>query len=290
MKQLSSLILKTLESQNKDWVPKSHYPSSAGFKYSDGTVIGPDMLSQFYKWTGAKPSNPPDGPSIMRMKLGDGSHGVLGNVLQKAGINVLAETSFKKNIDGLSHPVSGRTDFLAEFTTSELEVIEAKSSQDSQMFGKIGNGWTIRDTGPKPDHILQVICYLNCIPGIKRGRFLYIARDTGRMLEFVMERTGDDSYSIDGRTIPEISWAGIVARWVELENIVKSGVAPAPDYQAWINTNSGEVMEKKTIKGEEYKTPWRVTYDSYRDLIWKDPKNFQFSFNAKPPLGVSVER
>lgn len=278
--QLSNLILKTLETQNKDWAPKSHYPSSAGFKYSDGTVIGPDILSSFYKWTGVKPSNPSDGPSLMRMKLGDATHGVLGNILSKAGKNVLIETSFKKNVDGLLNPVSGRTDFLLELTPSELEVVEAKSSQDAQMFGKIGNGWTIRDTGPKPDHLLQGICYLKCIPGLKRCRFIYVARDTGRMLEFVMELSGEDSYIVDGRIIPELSWAGIVARWAELERIVKLGVPPAPDYRAWINEKTGDVMDTKQIDGEKFRTPWRVTYDSYRDAIWRNPENFKFSMNA----------
>lgn len=290
MNQLSNLILKTLESQNKDWVPKSHYPSSAGFKYADGAVVGPDILSQFLRWTGVKPSNPPDGPSIMKMRLGDATHKALADILAKAGINVLTETSFKRNVEGLVYPVSGRTDFLAEITAGELEVVEAKSSQDAQMFGKIGNGWTIRDTGPKPDHILQVICYLNCIPGLKRARILYVARDTGRMLEFIMERTGIDSYSVDGKTVPELSWAGIVARWSELENIVKLGIPPEPDYQAWINTKTGEVMDTKQIAGEKYKTHWRCTCDSYRDFIWRNPENFKYSFNANPPHGVSIER
>ena len=138
---------------------------------------------------------------------------------------------------------------------------------------------TIKDTGPKADHILQVISYLNAIPGVKRGRFLYVARDTGRMLEFVIEKSGD-TYAVDGVQVPELSWAGIIARWARLESILASGIAPAPDYKAWINEKTGEVMGVKTIKGEIYKTPWRVMYDDYRDLIWKDQKNFQYSFNA----------
>lgn len=286
MKQISKLILDTLEKTQKDWQPRAHYPSSAGFRYSDGSVVGPDMLSSFYKWTGIKPSNPADGPGIMKMKLGNATHDTIAKILAESGTKVLAETSFKVAVPGLLHPVSGRSDFLTAIEPGELEVVEAKSSQDAQMFGKIGNGWTIRDTGPKEDHVLQVICYLNCIPGLRRGRFLYVARDTGRMLEFVIERDGEDSYSIDGRKVPELSWKGIVARWAELESIVKSGVAPAPDYQAWLN-DKGEVMDVKQIAGEKYKTPWRVSYDPYKDLIWKNPDNRKYSFNEKPPAGVS---
>src|SRR6266571_3671099 len=131
MKQISKLILDTLESTAKEWVPRSHYPSSAGFKFSDGHVIGPDILSQFYKWTGVKPSNPPDSASIMKMRLGDGTHQVLAGILAKSGIKVLSETSFKNKVPGLEHDVSGRTDFLLALSQGELEVVEAKSSQDA---------------------------------------------------------------------------------------------------------------------------------------------------------------
>jgi hypothetical protein len=289
MTNVSDLILDTLVKTSKDWQPRSHYPSSAGFVYSDGTVIGPDILSSFYKWTGVKPSNPADGPGILKMRLGDATHRALADALAKSGVRVLSETSFKVKPEGLEHEVSGRSDFLIELSGHDLEVVEAKSSQDSMMFGKVGNGWTIRDAGPKADHILQVICYLNCIPGLKRGRFLYVARDTGRMLEFIMERTGQDTYSIDGRPVRELSWSGIISRWAEVERVVKSGIAPAPDYHAWLNKD-GEVMTKKTIKGEDFKTPWRVMYDGYRDLIWKNPENYKYSYNAIGAPGSSNDR
>lgn len=289
MNEVRDLILKTLVETNKEWTPTRHYPSSAGFKYSDGRIIGPDLLSQYLKWTGVKPSNPSDGEGLIKMKLGNGAHGVLAETLAQAGVKVLSETPFRVKPLGLDHEVSGRSDFLIELNNNELEVIEAKSSQDAMMFGTKYYGGLIKE-GPKEDHKLQVICYLNCIPGLKRGRFLYIARDTGRMLEYIMDRDGVDSYAIDGVHVPELSWAGIVARWVELERIVKSGIAPAPEYQAWINDKTGEVMAKKTINGNDYKTHWRVLYDGYKDRIWKDPSNYQYSFNAKPPAGVQYAR
>src|SRR5271169_4583959 len=112
LNEVRDLILKTLEETNKEWTPIRHYPSSAGFKYSDGRVIGPDILSQFFKWTGVKPSNPADGPGIMKMKLGNGAHDTLASVLQVAGVKVLTETPFRVKPAGLEHEVSGRSDFL----------------------------------------------------------------------------------------------------------------------------------------------------------------------------------
>lgn len=286
--KLSALILDTLVAQNKDWTPKAHYPSSASFQHPSGEVVGPDMLSQYLKWTGVKPTNPPDGPAILKMKLGNGTHETLAKILSHSGVKCMSETSFRVKVSGLQYEVSGRTDFLIEDSDGNLEVDEAKSSSDSAMFGKEwGEGkFSINDLGPKDDHKLQVICYLNCIPGLKRGRFLYIARDTGRMLEYVMEKLPNDHYAIDGVGVHGLSWAGIVDRWAKLEAAVKSGVAPAPDYRAWINEKSGEVMKVKQIDGVKYKTHWRVLYDNYRDAIWRDPKNFKYSLNATGVVGA----
>lgn len=279
MSSLIPLIHKTLEDTNKDFVPQAHYPSSAGFRYSDGSLVGPDILSQYLKFKGIRPSNPPDGPSLMRMKIGDGAHEAVAKVLAKAGIKSVSEVAFKCPIPGLRLPISGRVDSLAELKDGELEVIEVKSAQESGMFGK---GWGIRDKGPKEDHILQVICYLNNVPGVKRGRFLYVARDTGSMLEFVIEKSGD-SYSINGKPVRELSWSGIVKRWGEIEAAVDLNQPPPPDYRAWLNKN-GDIMSVKTIKGLSYKTPWRIEYDSYRDYVWKNPDNFKYSENAKHGL------
>lgn len=283
MKEITSLIYKTLENSNRDWVPKSHYPSSAGFKYKDGTVVGPDILSSFLKWTGVKPSNPPDGPAIMRMRLGDGTHEQIAKLLGNSGIKVMSEVAFKTAVPGLRHQVSGRVDGLLELRPSQLEVLEVKSANEQAMFGK---GWGIESNGPKEDHLLQVICYLNNVPGVQRGRILYMSRDTGSMLEYVVEKSGD-SYAVDGRAVPELSWSGIVSRWAEIEAAVASGVAPAPDYRAWINEDTGNVMNVKQINGVKHKTHWRVLYDNYRDYTWKNPDNFKYSFNATGvPSGV----
>lgn len=273
MSQLARLIYKTLEETNREFVPKAHYPSSAGFKYADGSVVGPDILSQYLKHTGVKPSNPPDGPAIMRMRLGDGTHTSIATTLAKANVKVMSEVAFKNAVPGLKLPVSGRVDNLIELD-GDLEVVEVKSTQSNAMFGK---GWGLQENGPKEDHILQVICYLQSIPGLKRGRFLYVARDTGQMLEFTMTKIGD-SYFINGKPVKELSWAGIVARWSNLEAVVASGVAPEPEYRPWLNKD-GEIMAFKTIKGEKFKTPWRVEYDAYRDFIWKNAANFKYTEN-----------
>lgn len=274
MGSLTRLIYKTLEDTNREFVPQAHYPSSASFKYSDGTVIGPDILSQYLKHTGVKPSNPPDGPALLRMRMGDAAHVAIADALGKANVKACPESRFKMSVPGLRLPVSGRVDNLIELG-GELEVVEVKSSQDNAMFGK---GWGIADKGPKEDHILQVIAYLNCVPGLKRARFIYVARDNGGMLEFIVDRSGD-SYSVNGKPVRELSWAGMVSRWAMLESLVAAKTAPEPDYRPWLNKD-GKIMSVKTIKGVSYKTPWRVSYDAYRDYVWGNPENFKYSENA----------
>lgn len=279
MKRIKTLVYDTLEKDNKSYVPTAHYPSSASFKFSSGELVGPDMLDQYLKWTGVTPSNPSDSPSLLRMKLGDGVHGVLAKIFSKCGLKVLTETAGRVQIEGLKYPISYRTDQLIEMD-GELIVLEVKSSTEQQMFGK---GWGIQDKGPKMDHILQVICYLQLVPMVKAAKLLYIARDTGRMIEYDITNH-ERGYAVDGKLIPELSWQGIIDRWVRLEKIVADKMQPEPEYKVWINEKTGEVMDKKTIKGEFFKSDWRALYSPYLDLVWKNPDNFKYTYNAQHVL------
>lgn len=278
MKNIKSLIYDTLEKDNKDWTPKGHYPSSASFKFDNGDLVGPDLLDGFLKWSGVKPSNPSEASDILRMRLGDGVHSVLAKIFQRCGLKVLNEVSGKVQIEGLKHPISYRTDQLLE-VDGKLIVLEVKSSTEQQMFGR---GWGINDKGPKMDHLLQVFCYLELVPLVNSGRLLYIARDSGKMLEYEIEKWGpNDLYYVNQRAVAEVTWEGILNRWRLLEKALEEKKQPDPEYKAWINDKTGEVMDKKTIKGVAYKTDWRVLYSSYKDLIWKDPKNYKFTYNAQ---------
>lgn len=273
--KLAKLIYETLEKNNKQWTPRNHYPSSASFKYADGTTIGPDILSQYLKWSGVVPSNPPNGKALLKMGLGNSAHNVIADILAKAGIKAKSEVKGESIIPGLKNKISYRVDGLQEFN-EKLEVLEVKSSTDQMMFGA---GWGIEDKGPKREHLLQVICYLNTEPGVKVARLLYVSRDSGELIEYEVERLGD-SYTLDGNPIPELSFAGIVARWALLETHLENKQLPLPDYKVWLN-DSGRVMPVKTINKKQYKSDWQAMYDPYRDLIWTDPKNFQHTYNAK---------
>lgn len=277
MPKLTSLIYDTLEKEEekKRWIPKAHYPSSASFKYSDGTLVGPDLLTSYLKWTGVPPSNPSNGASLLKMRMGDGAHKELATILGKANIKAVPETGAKVPVPGLTYPVSYRTDVLAEID-GKLKIIEVKSSQEQQMFNR---QYGICVKGPKTDHLLQVICYLELVPGADSALLLYIDRGTGGMLEFTVTKGSEGGYLLDGKPIPEIRWSGIIARWVVLEEALVAKVEPESEYHCWLNEKTGEVMAKKTIKGEDYKSDWRCLYNDYKDFIWKNPKNYKQSYN-----------
>lgn len=264
MKTIKNIIYETLEKNNKQWTPANHNPSSASFKYPDGRVVGKDLLSLYLKWKGVPASNPITASALLRMDMGNAAHDTLAKILNKAGIKHISEVAGKAEIPGLKYKVSYRVDGLLELD-GDLEVLEVKSSTDQQMFGK---GWGIEDKGPKEDHCLQVLCYLNLVPGVKRARLLYISRDSGKMIEYV--------YS--DKAIGDLNFAGIVSRWAELESHLISGIEPDPDFKAWLN-DSKEVMDVKQIAGKKYKTAWQVSYDSYKDYIWKNPKNYKHTYN-----------
>jgi hypothetical protein len=303
---LTDLIYRTLENENKfKRQQTAHYPSSASYKFVDGTLVGPDLLMQYLKWKGVPPSNPSDAVGLLKMKLGDGAHKELARILNKAeGIRILTELPAKYLAPGLKKEISLRVDHLIENTLlpatdgSRLFILEVKSSMQQQMFAK---GWGIKTQGPKLDHLLQVICYIEIIPktvpgfsDLRSAKLLYVDRGTGGLLEFNIIKATSGHYSVfdsEGKLLPvlenqrveQISFEGIISRWATLENLLE-GASPIPEYRAWLNESTGEVMDTKTIKGQTYKTPWRVLYSEYKDYIWKNPANYQHSYNALGPV------
>ena len=275
---IKEVIYKTLEQENKSWTPKNHNPSSASFKCSDGKVIGKDLLSLFYKWKGLPATDPPDAKAILKMKAGDANHEMIAKILAKAGIKALAEVGGKVNVPGLKQAIGYRVDGLQELNGDLLEV---KSVGGDQIAGR---GWGIRDCGPKLDHLLQCVCYIELVPGVKRVRLLYISRDDGEMEEFVLEHSGA-KYQIEqllnGKIIyPEITFAGICDRWAQLEGYLASDVEPLPEFRIWVNEN-GSLMKVKQIKGERYKSDFEAIYSSYFTKIYLDPNNFdKVTYNA----------
>lgn len=276
---IKSIIYETLEKENKQFVPQNHNPSSASFKTSTGKIVGKDMLSMYYKWKGVAPSNPSPASSILKMRLGDGVHTVVAGILAKAGIKALAEVGGKFHVATLKRPISYRVDGLHELN-GELEVLEVKSVDEDQI---IGRGWGIREKGPKADHLLQCICYFNVVPGVRRIRLLYIARDSGEMEEFILEKVSADSYAVlQGSKILDcpFSFRGITERWGELERALETNIIPPIEFRVWLNEER-EFMKVKQIKGEKFKSQWEALYSPYADMIYKDPKNYQAAtFNA----------
>ena len=269
--QIKNIIYDTLEKENKQYLPKNHNPSSASFMFANGKVIGKDLLSQYLRWNGIKPTNPPGPGALLRMKLGDGTHNILSQILSKAGIKSMSEVSGVSTIPELTHPIGYRVDDLHEID-GELEVLEIKSGTDQNMFGK---GWGIEDKGPKEEHLLQVICYLNLVPGVKRARLLYISRDSGQMLEYLIKGE-NDVYFIDTEKITELNFAGIISRWSVLESHLNTHILPPPDYKVWLNSD-GKVMSVKQIKGIKYKSDWQALYDPYMSLIYENPQNYKIA-------------
>jgi hypothetical protein len=259
-------IYTVLKDSNKQWIPQNHNPSSASFKYPDGRIVGKDLLSLYYKWKGVPPSNPFSVESLLKFRLGDGAHEVLAKILSKAGIKHISEVAGKAQLPGLQKTISYRVDGLMEID-GNVEVLEVKSTDENQLLGR---GWGIKDKGPKLEHIIQVLCYTNLVAGVKQARLLYIARDTGDMLEYIV-----------GKEYEGVTFSGIVDRWRELERHLENNTVPLPEFKVWLNED-GEIMPVKQIKGQRYKSDWQAMYGDYKDMIYKDPKNYDLvTYNAE---------
>lgn len=283
MLNFPNLIYQTLQDDNLQRKPGGHNPSSASFKYPDGKLIGTDLLTQWLKWREVPYSNAPDGAALFKMRMGDSAHYAISSVLKRnKSLKVLAEqdASFvvgnSKLLPGLTFPITYRLDCLVN-DGNELGIVEVKSTMQQVMYSP---GWGLKFTGPKVEHLLQCISYIELAPMVKYVSLVYVDRGSGGMLQFNIEKKGK-GYTVDGKPVQDITWEGITSRWKELEVYLKSNEQPPIERSVWINDKTGEVMDVKTIGGQKFKSDWEWLYSSYRDYVWKNPTNFQYTFNAK---------
>jgi len=259
-----------------------HNPSSASFKKQDGTVIGSCMRQLWYKATKVKESNATDSASFLKMGFGDAIHDWFMRKLQKSKkITLLPEVGGRVLMDPLTREISFRVDGLATHR-SELGGFELKTTQGMAL------SWMKKaGKGPKEDHLLQILSYFGTNEAIQWYSLVYVARDSAFKMEFHITKE-DDGYYFQSvfpngpkTKIPELSFQGIVSRWVTLESYVKSEIMPPRDYKIVFN-DSGEIVPNRVKKGVRYRSDWRCLYCSFKDLCWSQPdaKKEAYSVNG----------
>jgi hypothetical protein len=226
----------------------SHYPSDAS-----------KCLRQlYYKWTDEKESNPIEAGGYWKMSMGNKIHDLINEFLENAGLEIVNEISVKKEIEGLKYPISGRIDNIFIDEDSTMSGIEIKSTYGAGVRA-------IKNKGLKESDIFQVLIYMS-LSEIKRFYVLYIGRDDGYRVQFVID-IRNDLFCVDGKPII-ITFKDIVFRLKLLELAIERREIPDREFKAAIK--NGEIKDKFQKDKVIYKTDWQCSYCSYKNKCWKD--------------------
>lgn len=259
--------------------PYRHNPSSASLVKSDGKIAGPCLRQLYYKATKAEATKDINIKGYLTMQFGNGIHNVILKLMQKIkSLMTMVEVGSRVVIDPLTREVSFRLDGLTtEKDSGTVGGIEIKTCQGHALTKKV---WGMKHTGPKEDHLLQIICYMNVNPSIKWFSLIYLARDNGYRLEYHITRDGD-TYFLDGKKIKELNFEKIKERWKTLEGHIERKEVPAREFKVFLNSDM-EIQKTKTKNGETYKSDWRCLYCPYAETVcWKGDDTWDDSYNKK---------
>jgi len=249
----------------------AHYPSSASCRLASGSVVGACNRSLYWKAKG-EPSEREDSlASVLQRGFGDAIHDWLFNKLKKSSaFTIQSELGGRLKVDGLTKEVSYRLDGIALVDGRKVGV-ELKTTQGR------GLDKLIKEGGPKEHHLLQVFDYFVAHPDINEFCLVYVSRDSGYSVEYLIERKGDDFYLTQtypttgsARKIEGISVEGAKKRRMELEKALETDTLPPRDYSVFLN-KQGEVQEIRTRAGEKFKSDFWCLYCDYQKKCWSMP-------------------
>jgi hypothetical protein len=204
------------ERKKKGKVP-SYNPSSASIKIGD-KVFGKCLRALVYTLL-EYPQPPLEPKSLWAIGMGNWIH----EGLQKAFLRAVpdAKTEHEFEIDlGLSRPLRGRLDILMP---KEEWAVELKT-----CYGRALNGVDGIKNRPKPEHLLQVMLYVNALK-LKGGEICYVARDNVYRISYSVP-FGSVDMSNSGK-IYQFTYEGILDRFRQADTFVLSKSLPQRDFQ-----------------------------------------------------------
>jgi len=236
-------------------IPVSHYPSTCSV-VSGGRKYGSCLRQLYWKWTGETETNPLEVSSIWKMELGNSGHLAIINLMKKAGFDFESEVAGKVNVEGLKYPISFRLDNVIKSKTNKVG-LEVKTTF-------MGSTNSVRDSGPKVEHLMQVMCYMK-FAELNEFVLLYVDRGSGYRMQFFLTLK-DEKYYCDGKEIP-FTIKDILERWIELEKALEEKKLPKRDYKVWLRED-GTVQERKVIKKVINKSDWQCLYCPFQNKCW----------------------
>jgi hypothetical protein len=229
---------------------RSHYPSD----------LTSCVRQLAYKWRGEEKTNPPTPGNYLKMAFGNAAEDIIRKWLwweldQGGFIDFDEQVEVTGESDLLDYPIHGYMDFVVHTEAGKFG-IELKSS-----FGRGVRG--VKADGPKPEHLIQVYCYLR-FSDLDKIYLIYVGRDDGYRTQFCVTMN-DGQMFVDGEHYP-VDWDVILTRLIEAERSIDSPVLPVREYKAAIK--GGELRDLYQKDGVKYASDWQCRYCDWKDKCW----------------------
>lgn len=234
-------------------------------------TFSPSSLSEcrrklYYKFLGYEQSNPLDAAAMVKMDMGSTVHLNIQNILKERGIYLEGEEL--KEIEYFDIKFRYRIDGLV--LIHELKYIfELKTVYAS--------GYNSIEREPKPEHVAQTVAYM-LFEKIPRADLLYIGRDNGFMVEYILKIQDNDLFIINDNGQSEWEkYSDYILNFQKrcnelhiLRKQIDTGNEPNRDYQIALKNNKGVISEDFQKDNQKIKTDWHCGYCSWKGYCWKD--------------------
>jgi len=204
-----------------------HWPSEASCVMPDGSMVGKCLREKYFD----NKSYPPDkeiAPRIQRiMDVGKAIEQSEIERAKNAGIWIADDVGFQMEIsDGII--VSGKLDAIYKDSDNNEVCVEYKTSSgytfEKEVYGKFNRA----KANPKPEHILQVMIYLEAMKQIPYAIIYYVNRDKMDIMEHEVRLDG--GYAIVNGDRTEFNIVSIYDRYILMSEYLNNDQMPPCDY------------------------------------------------------------
>jgi hypothetical protein len=209
----------------RDRPPTRHYPSEASLILGNGDVIGRCHRQSWYKRKGYYPDKLIGAKNLRIMKIGKSIEQIEIGFCKSMGIYLDDDLALENEVRGMT--ISGKIDAIYVDEYGKAVCVEYKTTS-GYTFASVAGKIRRLKAGPKPEHALQVMLYLDAISWLEYGLIFYINRRDAETMEHKVEilRNG---VLINGEP-EEYTMQGIYDRYEELTKYLESNTLPPCDY------------------------------------------------------------
>jgi CRISPR/Cas system-associated exonuclease Cas4 (RecB family) len=263
------------------YIPRTHHPSSCLVNIN-GKARGRCLREQFYKWTGAKQSNPINEQTYFKFFMGNCAHEGLQKLFEDLDIAKTIEEHIRQKIKGLKHMIGYKKDatiFISKETQEMLKLSFGINVNDEdvgkEVILEIKTSWgrgidSVLKDGAKDNGVLQSICYLH-LSQLDTVYLVYF--DVSGIIEqFVYYKRPDGvSYDYRNKKNLDINISDILRGFKAVETAVESGVVPERSFFCF--KKSGELKDMRQKDGMKYMSDFQCRFCNYKDKCWEDVKD-----------------